>query len=173
MTRESRLSSTNLGSNQRKKNLLTLSGLWRNPVHKLPRVKKKILGLPVQRKFFDPKFQSKCWGLMLSRDWGGAPWRRFNLIKTQRVAIYCLPPPPWPLTCVPENSFNCHPSSSGSLVVYNPGTSGIVKCDKVQASKKLEKAKFSQSPRSLEISYRSSVSSHRRPLHLSLHCLAL
>ena len=126
------------------KNLLTLSALWRNPVHKLPLAKKKILGLPVRKNFLDPKISSV--GEPLS-----APgWRRFNLIETQRVAIYCLLRPPWPLTCVPENSFNCHPSSFGALVVYNPGTSGIVKSDKVQASKKLEKAKFSESRRSLE-----------------------
>ena len=108
---------------------------------------------PCTEKLFGSQ-NFKCWGLMPSKDRGeplSAPWwRRFNLIKTQRVAIYCLLRPPWPLTCVPENSFNCHPSSSGAVVVYNPGTSGIVKSDKVQASKKLEKAKFSESRRSLE-----------------------
>ena len=133
---------------------------------------------PCTQKIFGSKnFKASvvdwCWAEIEGEPLSAPGWRRFNLIKTQRVAIYCLLPSTWPLTCVPENSFNCHPSSSGALVVYNPGTSGIVKCDKVQASKKLEKAKFSQSRRSLEISYRSSVSSHRRPLHLSLHCLAL
>ena len=174
MTRESRLFSTNLRSNQQKKSSHFVRTVKESRTQIAHGQKTNFRPSCTEKLFGSQNF--KCWGLVLSRDRGGAPsapgWRRFNLIKTQRVAIYCLLPSTWPLTCVPENSFNCDPSSSGSLVVYNPGTSGIVKSDEVQAFKKLEKAKFSQSRRSLEISYRSSVSSHRRPLHLSLHCLA-
>ena len=61
------------GKQSTKKNLLTLSGLWRNPVHKLPTVKKKILGLTVLRKFLDPKISKQVLRIDAEQRLRGSP----------------------------------------------------------------------------------------------------